>query len=91
MKQYQTKPSFVNAVQWDESRKTLEESGAKMVACNGRSDRPDLCYNLRIDTYAGLSWVNIGDWIIEVDGVYTVTTDMIFTAKYEPKQNDLDG
>ncbi len=85
MKQYQTKPTFVNAVQWDESKTTLKESGAKMASCEGHVDIPDYCHNLRISTYSGVRRVNPGDWIMQVDGVYCVVPDMIFTAKYEPK------
>lgn len=53
-----------------------------MMACEGHVDRLDLCYNLRIETYEGTKLVKLGDWIIEVDGIYRVVSDMVFSVNY---------
>ena len=82
MERYMTKPAYVEAVRWDESKATLGRTGARLMSCNGHTDTPDLCKDLRIEVCGGVSCVCRGDWIVLVDGEYEIYSDELFRSEF---------
>lgn len=70
MRRFQTKPEYVDAVQWDESMatlKTLKARGLDWRGHEGHRDNPDLCRWLHIGTREGKRRVEKDDWIVRTD------------------------
>lgn len=85
MPKFRKKSVVIEAWQWDESQKTLNKIGCQRISCSGRTDNPDLCCNLRIETKEGIMHVEKDDWIIkEVVGEYYPCKLDIFKQTYEP-------
>ena len=81
---YRKKPVIVEAVQWDESKATLNKIGCKYTSCSGHVDEPDLCRNLRIETLEGTMSVRPGDYIIKIaKGGFYLCEPGIFEKTYE--------
>lgn len=84
MKKYRKKPVVVEAWEWDESRKTFEEIGCKLMSCSGHKHRPNEMKNLRIKTLEGTMSVQKGDFIIKgVNGEFYPCNPDIFKKTYE--------
>lgn len=84
MARYRKVPVEIDAWEWDESRKTLQQTGCIMLGCCGHRDRPDECINLRIETGAGTSSVVLGDFIVKsASGKYSVYGSGAFSRAYE--------
>ena len=87
---FRKKPVVIDAVQWDESLRTLRElesAGMRWMRYDGHRDDPDKCVNLRIHTLEGTMDVNPGDWIIKgVKGEFYPCKPDIFEATYEPAE-----
>jgi len=81
---YKTRPIFVEAVVWDESKKTLNAIGAMIASHSGHEDTPDLCMQLRIETVKGTMSVRKGDYIIrnKEHQFYVIRPDL-FHSIYE--------
>lgn len=86
MKSYSKIQAPIQAIQWDESKRTLDESSARMSGCNGHVDRPDECTNLSISTANGSKYVHAGDWIVLDDGQFYVISNAHFQSSYYPTQ-----
>ncbi len=89
MPKFRKKPVTIEAWQWDESNKTLDLIGCRMMSCSGHADNPDLCINLRIETLEGTMTVGKGDWIIKgIKGEFYPCKPDIFEATYEPVEQN---
>jgi len=80
----------VSAWAWDESKSTLEETGANCTSCTTHKDRPNWIGSIKIETtyrpYTAFrsSSVREGDFIVRhQSGVYEVFSPDEFNAKYE--------
>lgn len=83
MKTYLAHPLTCRAIQWDESKKTMEASGADCVRWSGHIERPDECKNAAISCIDGKKTLRPGDWIVEKDGVFSVMSDSAFHCNYQ--------
>lgn len=86
---YRKKPVVVHAWKWDESRKTLNVIGCRLMGCQGHVGNPDLVRNLRIKTLEGTMSVSKGDFIIkDVTGEFYPCKPDIFEMTYEKTEED---
>jgi len=88
---FKKKPIIIDAWLWDESRKTLKETGCQMLSCAGNENKPDWLHSLYIKTLEGSVSVNRGDYIIKgVKGEFYPCKPDIFEATYD-KEGETDG
>jgi hypothetical protein len=88
MNAYQTKPHYVDAVQWNQSLATLNDlvaNGMKYVRYKGEDANADACRDLVIETSRGGMAVEPGSWIVRhpSTGLFSVWTDAQFRRNYD--------
>ena len=84
---FRKKPVVIDAVKWDESKKTFDlliSMGMISSGHDGHGDRPDEVRNLRIRTLEGSLLASAGDWIIKgIKNEFYPCKPDIFEATYE--------
>ena len=86
MAKFRKKPVVVEAVQWDETLKTLRllQSMGMETTIYGAGKEVDIIVDLQIVTLEGSHHADFGDWIIKgVKGEFYPCKPDIFRATYE--------
>lgn len=87
MKKYKirpTQPFYVEAVRWDESKKTIIEIGCVPTSMYGTRFEPDLCRDLKIKTVNGRNDVLAGWYIAKnPNGTFQIASPSEFNRRFQ--------